>query len=58
MSHLELVSLLSILMCLKGQRIPVDATQLLLRGSQLRNTKFIYGLVVYTGEIYLEIFIL
>ena len=33
-----------------GQRIPVDASQLLLRGSQLRNTKFVYGLVVYTGS--------
>lgn len=32
-----------------GQRIPVDAAQLLLRGSQLRNTKFVYGLVIYTG---------
>ena len=35
---------------LDGQRIPVDASQLLLRGSQLRNTKFVYGLVVYTGQ--------
>lgn len=28
----------------------IDANQILLRGSQLRNTKWIFGLVIYTGH--------
>ncbi|KAH8922693.1 aminophospholipid-transporting P-type ATPase [Atractiella rhizophila] len=30
--------------------VPVDPTQLLLRGAQLRNTQWMYGLVVFTGH--------
>ena len=30
--------------------IPLDANQMLLRGSSLRNTDYIYGIVVYTGH--------
>ena len=30
--------------------IPLDANQMLLRGSGLRNTKYIYGIVIYTGH--------
>jgi len=30
--------------------IPIDATNLLLRGARLRNTSWVYGLVVYTGH--------
>jgi phospholipid-transporting ATPase len=29
---------------------PVDPTQVLLRGAQLRNTSWIYGIVVFTGH--------
>lgn len=32
-----------------GQPSPLDASNLMLRGSILRNTDYIYGLVVYTG---------
>lgn len=30
--------------------IPLDSTQILLRGSQLKNTKWIHGICVYTGH--------
>jgi len=30
--------------------IPIDANQMLLRGSSLRNTEYVYGIVVYTGH--------
>ncbi|CAG8563411.1 1479_t:CDS:10 [Cetraspora pellucida] len=34
-----------------GQKqVPLDPTQLLLRGAQLRNTSWIYGIVVFTGH--------
>ena len=33
----------------QGRRVPVDQANLLLRGSRLRNTKWVLGLVVYTG---------
>ncbi|KAJ3309397.1 hypothetical protein HDV04_006184 [Boothiomyces sp. JEL0838] len=33
-----------------GQELAVGPNQLLLRGAQLRNTKWIYGLVVFTGH--------
>lgn len=33
----------------ENQTHPLDQVQLLLRGSRLRNTKFIHGLVIYTG---------
>lgn len=31
-------------------QIPLDANQMLLRGSSLRNTEYVYGIVVYTGH--------
>ena len=31
-------------------QIPLDANQMLLRGSSLRNTEYIYGIVIYTGH--------
>jgi len=34
----------------EGLSIPLDANQFLLRGSSLRNTDYIYGVVVYTGH--------
>ena len=30
--------------------IPLGADQILLRGSQLRNTAWIYGIVIYSGH--------
>ena len=32
------------------QRLPLSITQLLLRDSKLRNTEYIYGVVVFTGH--------
>lgn len=34
----------------KSDKIPLGIRQLLLRGSRLRNTKYVYGVVVFTGE--------
>lgn len=34
----------------KTRDYPLDPTQLLLRGAQLRNTLWIYGIVVFTGH--------
>ena len=31
-------------------RIPLDAKQLLLKGAKLKNTKWILGIVIYTGH--------
>ncbi|CAG8565843.1 10691_t:CDS:10, partial [Ambispora leptoticha] len=33
-----------------NKQLPLDPTQLLLRGAQLRNTRWIYGIVVFTGH--------
>ncbi|KAI9179474.1 aminophospholipid translocase [Blastocladiella emersonii ATCC 22665] len=33
-----------------GATVPLDPSQILLRGAQLRNTPWIYGLVVFTGH--------
>lgn len=33
-----------------GEILPLDTDQVLLRGSQLRNTQYIYGIAVYTGH--------
>ena len=39
------------LLCCHGSRPePLSANQILLRGAQLRNTDWIYGLVIYTGH--------
>ncbi|RIB10327.1 hypothetical protein C2G38_2106365 [Gigaspora rosea] len=32
------------------KRVPLDPTQLLLRGAQLRNTSWVYGIVIFTGH--------
>lgn len=34
----------------KSDAIPLDVDQMLLRGSSLRNTKYVYGVAVYTGH--------
>lgn len=34
----------------KSREFALDPTQLLLRGAQLRNTSWIYGIVVFTGH--------
>ena len=33
-----------------SRQIPLDASNLVLRGMSLKNTEYIYGLVVYTGH--------
>ncbi|KAI9220298.1 hypothetical protein BC828DRAFT_405948 [Blastocladiella britannica] len=33
-----------------GQQVPLDPNQVLLRGAQLRNTPWIYGVVIFTGH--------
>jgi phospholipid-transporting ATPase len=33
-----------------NREIPISPDQILLRGSQLQNTKWIYGAVIYTGH--------
>lgn len=35
---------------LGSNEVPLDPTQMLLRGAQLRNTEWMYGLVVFTGH--------
>ncbi|KAJ3190997.1 hypothetical protein HK101_008184 [Irineochytrium annulatum] len=35
---------------LNGKELPLDPSQLLLRGAQLRNTRWIYAVVVFTGH--------
>jgi phospholipid-transporting ATPase len=34
----------------KDQNLPLDPSKMLLRGAQLRNTSWVYGLVVFTGH--------
>jgi hypothetical protein len=34
---------------IQTQNIPMDDAQLLLKGCMLKNTKFVFGLVVFTG---------
>ncbi|ORZ40601.1 hypothetical protein BCR44DRAFT_1176750 [Catenaria anguillulae PL171] len=33
-----------------GTQVPLDPSQILLRGAQLRNTPWIYGIVIFTGH--------
>lgn len=35
---------------LNNEQVPLRINQLLLRGAKLKNTKWIYGVVVYTGH--------
>ena len=35
---------------LRGKELPLNPEQLLLRGALLRNTRWIYGIVVFTGH--------
>ncbi|KAI8613701.1 hypothetical protein BC830DRAFT_1170031 [Chytriomyces sp. MP71] len=35
---------------LGGKTVPLDPSQLLLRGAMLRNTRWVYGIVVFTGH--------
>jgi phospholipid-transporting ATPase len=35
---------------LKDHKIPLEADNVILRGSILRNTEFIYGVTVFTGH--------
>lgn len=30
--------------------IPIDIDQILLRGSSLKNTEYVYGIAIYTGH--------
>eukprot|EP01116_Phalansterium_solitarium_P015177 TRINITY_DN3338_c0_g1_i1.p1 TRINITY_DN3338_c0_g1~~TRINITY_DN3338_c0_g1_i1.p1 ORF type:complete len:1375 (+),score=593.47 TRINITY_DN3338_c0_g1_i1:69-4193(+) len=34
----------------QGQRLPLDKKQLLLRGARIRNTPYVYGVIVYAGK--------
>jgi phospholipid-transporting ATPase len=35
---------------LRGKELPLNPEQLLLRGAMLRNTRWAYGVVVFTGH--------
>ena len=35
---------------LRGKEVPLNPEQLLLRGAMLRNTRWVYGIVVFTGH--------
>ena len=35
---------------MKGKDYPIGPSQLLLRGAQLRNTRWVYAIVVFTGH--------
>lgn len=37
-------------LCYNGQELPLSLQQILLRDSKLRNTDYIYGVVVFTGH--------
>jgi phospholipid-transporting ATPase len=37
-------------MRLRGKEIPLNPDQILLRGAMLRNTRWVYGLVIFTGH--------
>ena len=38
------------LLMIKGQELSVGPQQLLLRGAQLKNTRWVYGIIVFTGH--------